>query len=214
MLWLIRHGQTMANAAGLIQGRTDPVLSDLGRRQAAALAARLPTQARVISSPLGRARHTAEIAGRTVEVDDRWIELDYGRFEGEAVRDVRADLWAHWRDDPAWAPPGGESLAAVNQRVWAACEELAGEIADGEVAVVTHVGPIKAGVAWALGAGPETAWRMHVDPASITLIGIGAQGAPVLLSFNDTGHLTGAAAGRTPSALLEPGTGGIGGSAG
>ncbi|MGH9278828.1 MAG: histidine phosphatase family protein, partial [Acidimicrobiales bacterium] len=94
MLWLIRHGQTTANAAGLIQGRTDPALSDLGRRQAAALGARLPAPARVISSPLSRARRTAELAGRTVEVDDRWIELDYGRFEGEAVRDVRADLWA------------------------------------------------------------------------------------------------------------------------
>lgn len=192
MLWLVRHGQTAANAAGLIQGRTNPDLTDLGRRQALALAARIPPETRIVSSPLSRARDTAAATGRPVVVDDRWIELDYGRLEGQVVHDIRASLWERWRDDPTWAPPGGESLADLNARVWPACDELAAEIAGGDVVVVSHVGPIKAAVAWALGVGPETAGRMHVDPASITTVGIGSQGAPVLLSFNETGHLGGA----------------------
>lgn len=215
MLWLVRHGQTEANAAGLIQGRTDPPLTERGRRQAAAVAARLPGDARVVCSPLGRARATAGAIGGAVTVDGRWIEIDYGSFEGRAVDDVRAELWANWRDDPAWAPPGGESLAGANRRVWQACDELAGEIVAADVVAVTHVGPIKAAVAWALGVGPATAWRMHVDPASISTVGIGTQGAPVLLSFNDTAHLgSGAASAPPATGLLWPGTGGRAGSAG
>ena len=219
MLWLIRHGQTVANAAGLIQGRSDPPLTELGQRQAQAVAARLPPQGRILCSPLGRARHTAELAaaahGLPIQVDDRWIELDYGDFEGRPVDHVRHDLWANWRADPTWAAPGGgESLAAANHRVWPACDELIPEISDGDVVVVTHVGPIKAAVAWALGVGPETAWRMHVDPASVSTVGMGSQDAPVLLSFNDTGHLTAAGVPRTPTAPRAPGTGGKAGSTG
>ena len=60
MLLLVRHGRTDANAQGLLLGRLDPPLSDEGRAQAAALAARIPRDARVIASPLLRTRQTAE----------------------------------------------------------------------------------------------------------------------------------------------------------
>jgi broad specificity phosphatase PhoE len=117
VLVLVRHGQTEANARGLLLGRADPPLSDLGRRQAAALATRLPDDARVVASPLLRTRETAAAFGRPVDIDDRWIELDYGTFDGKAVVDVPADVWREWRADPHFVPAGGESLATLGIRV-------------------------------------------------------------------------------------------------
>ena len=108
MLLIVRHGQTQANADGLILGRADPPLSELGRRQAAALAEALPVPAVVVSSPLRRARETAAAFGVPVETDDRWIELDYGAMDGTPAASIDDDLWAQWRADPDFAPPGGE----------------------------------------------------------------------------------------------------------
>jgi broad specificity phosphatase PhoE len=145
----------------------------------------------VVSSPLRRARETAEAFGLPVRLDERWIELDYGQFEGQGAGELRASLQRGW-NDPDWAPPDGESLAAVARRVAAACEELAVDgppAVDGDVIVVTHVSPIKAATAWALGTGPEVAWRMHVDVASITTIAVREGGVPLLTSFNQTAHL-------------------------
>src|SRR5439155_19847099 len=141
-------GQTDANARGLLLGRADPPLSDLGRRQADALANRVPADARVVSSPLLRTRETAAAFGRPVDVDDRWIELDYGDYDGRPVADVPADVWRDWRADPHFVPPGGESLVMLGNRVRAACEELLEEARDRDVVVVSHVSPIKAAIGW------------------------------------------------------------------
>jgi broad specificity phosphatase PhoE len=199
LLILVRHGQTSANAAGLIQGQSDYDLTPLGRQQVAVLQEAVPAGAAVITSPLRRARQTAEALGRPVEVDDRWLEMDYGDYEGRLVADVRPELWSNWERDPAWAPPGGESLAAVARRIAAACVDLAYRATDADIVVVTHVGPIKAAVAWALGVGPQIAGRMFVGLASVTTIAYGRDGVPVLRSFS------------VPS---SPGTGGRAGSAG
>lgn len=188
MLILVRHGQTVNNAEGRLLGRADPPLTELGRRQAATLAAAVGAVDRVVSSPLARARETAAVFGATVEVDERWIELDYGDYDGRPLADVPATLWATWRTDPTFAPPAGESLAAVGERVRAACEELAAEAADRQVVVVSHVSPIKAAVAWALGVGDEVAWRLFLDVASVSRVGFGPAG-PVLRTYNDTTHL-------------------------
>jgi broad specificity phosphatase PhoE len=184
MLLLVRHGQTAANAAGLLLGRADPPLSDLGRQQAAALAARIPSDARVITSPLLRARETAAAFGRGVEVDDRWIELDYGTLDGVALGDVPPDVWTRWRSDPTYVPAGGESLADLGVRVRAACTELVEEVRDRDVVVVSHVSPIKAAIAWALGAGDELAWRLFVEVAAVARILVDANG-PSLRSLNE-----------------------------
>jgi broad specificity phosphatase PhoE len=196
MIVLVRHGRTDANARGLLLGRADPVLDDEGRVQAARLAAALgPLDgARVVTSPLARCRQTAElIVGATaqevpVDVDEAWIELDYGAFDGLGAGDVPAATWAAWRADVAWAPEGGESLAALGARVRTACESLAEEARDRDVVVVTHVSSVKAAVAWALGVGDEVAWRMWVGPASISRIGF-AGSSPSLRSFNEVAHL-------------------------
>jgi broad specificity phosphatase PhoE len=188
MLILVRHGQTTANAAGLLLGRLDPELTDVGRGQADAIARGLGRVDRVISSPLRRARATAEALARPVEVDDRWIEIDYGSYDGVALTEVPAALWEAWRRDVHYAPPGGESLAAVGERVRQACTELHEEARGHDVVVVSHVSPIKAAVAWALGVGDDVSSRMFLDVGAICRVQIGPRG-PSLRSYNDTSHL-------------------------
>jgi broad specificity phosphatase PhoE len=193
VLILLRHGQTPANVARLLLGRSDPPLTELGRRQAEALA-RVEGVAgarRVVASPLRRAVETAELLGRPVEVDERWIEIDYGRYEAMPLVDVPGEMWARWRADPSWAPDGGESLTDVGKRVRGACEELAAEAAETDVVVVSHVSPIKAAVTWALGVGEEVIWRMFLDVAAVTRISVGPIG-PSLRSFNETHQRPGA----------------------
>jgi broad specificity phosphatase PhoE len=193
---LVRHGRTAANAGGLLLGRADPVLDDEGERQAACLAAELPPSlggpVTVVSSPLARCRATADAiaaaAGVDVRVDDRWIELDYGELDGVPVSSVPGETWAAWQSDVTWPLPGGESLDQVGRRVRAACEDLLEPASSGTVVVVSHVSPIKAAVAWALGVGDEIAWRLYLAPASITRVGLVA-GRPTVRSFNETAHL-------------------------
>lgn len=188
MLYLVRHGRTAHNAAGLLLGRTDVALDDLGRRQAEALGRVGPLRAatRVVSSPLGRAVETAAAIGPPVSVDERWTEIDYGIFEGCDANGA-PELFAAWDLSLAYRPEGGESLADLGRRVRQACEELWEEARLADVVVVSHVSPIKAAVAWALGAGDELAGRTFLDTASITVVGSGRKG-PILRSFNQTGH--------------------------
>ena len=189
MLIVVRHGRTEANASGLLVGRrVDPPLDDLGRRQAASLASVVAGATRVVCSPLLRTRETADALGLPVAVDERWIELDYGELDGVPMSEVPATTWATWRADLGWCPPGGESLAALAERVRGACEALAEEAATSDVVVVTHVSPIKAAVAWALGAVPEITWRMYSAPASVTRISI-TGATPSLHTYNETAHL-------------------------
>ncbi|MGH9046667.1 MAG: histidine phosphatase family protein [Acidimicrobiales bacterium] len=192
MLVLVRHGESTANADGLLLGRTDAPLTEKGRRQVAALATMLGPVARLISSPLTRARDTASALGLSspLEIDDRWIEVDYGEHEGRPLGDVPAEIWQRWRSDPDFAPESGESLGEVARRVGVACDELFADVGtgarrgDGDVVVVSHVSPIKAAVAWAIGADAGLAWRLHLSTGSLTRIGWSNTGA-VLHSFNE-----------------------------
>jgi broad specificity phosphatase PhoE len=190
VLILVRHGRTIFNAAGKLVGRLDPPLDEVGLTQAAAIGDALKGVDRVVSSPLLRARQTAEYIGSPVDVDDRWIEVDYGVYDGvELGAPAAAELWERWRADPAFVPSGGESLVQMGERVAAAMEELVAAAATADLAIVSHVSPIKAAVSWALHADAETAWRSHLDQASISRIAITPRGA-VLRSFNETWHLS------------------------
>jgi len=182
-LFLARHGRTAANASGLLLGRADAELDEVGRVQAAALGTIVSAPARVVSSPLVRCRETAAAFGVPVEIDERWIELDYGELDERASNTVPDNLWARWRADASFAPPGGESLSALSSRVAAACAELAEEAAGSTVVVVTHVSPIKAALAWALSVPIGISWRMYVEDASVSRIDVGPDG-PIVRWFN------------------------------
>jgi len=192
VLILVRHGESVANAQGLLLGRIDADLTEFGRAQAAAVRALLSSPVvELRTSPLARARHTAAALALEAEaqIDPRWIEVDYGEFDGQKLSDIPATVWQEWRRDPDYRPPGGETLAEVDRRIAAACDELFAQPdagarrADGDVVVVSHVTPIKAAVAWALGADAGLSWRLHLNTASVTRIGWGNDG-PVLHGFN------------------------------
>jgi probable phosphoglycerate mutase len=206
VLILARHGRTEANAQRLLLGRKDIPLDLLGAQQAEASGAALARTikpVRIIASPLQRTRATAEAiaasCGGDVEVvvDDQWIEVDYGIYDGQPLADIPHEVWQHWLSDLTWVPPEGESLAQLGTRVRAACEALAEEAAENDIVVVSHVSPIKAAVAWSLGMDDQASWRMFCDVASISRIRTGAAN-PVLVSFNETSHLDGIALREEP----------------
>ena len=192
MLLLARHGRTTANAEGRLLGRLDPGLDDVGVAQAAALA-RVPAvreAVRVVCSPLVRTRVTAEAMGLPLTVDDRWIELDYGALDGTLLSDVPASIWSSWRADPGFAPPGGESITAVGERVAAALADLLDEAAEHDIVVVSHVSPLKAALAWSLGVGDEVAFRIHLATACLNRVAVTPGRQAVVHSINEVAHLS------------------------
>ncbi|MEL6981532.1 MAG: histidine phosphatase family protein [Actinomycetota bacterium] len=195
-LYVCRHGRTEANASGLLLGRADPELDATGQSQATAMAAALPTPDLVVSSPLARCRQTAAaFAARSevdvgIEIDERLIELDYGDFDLKPLRDIPAEVWRQWREDPDFRPPGGETLQELSTRVSGALDAVADRAAEADVVIVSHVSPIKAALAWALGVGIGVSWRSFVAQASVTEIGVGPNG-PSLRMFNGVAHLDG-----------------------
>jgi probable phosphoglycerate mutase len=191
MFILLRHGQTTVNAQSLLQGRIDLDLDAVGQQQAA-LCGQFIRQhfphARIVSSPLVRAQQTALAISPHVEIDERFIELDYGSWDGVAMSAIDPAQWARWRSDPHFRPPNGESLVELDERVRPALDELREEAMEKHIVIVSHVSPIKSAVTWALGTGPESTWRMHLDRASLCRVAVTPRGA-TLASFNETGHL-------------------------
>jgi broad specificity phosphatase PhoE len=160
VILLARHGETADNANGLILGRHDPPLSEAGREQAAALAARA-RRAGVVAvwtSPLARARQTASIVAAAVGCDaviiNDLIESDRGTWEGQSVAELaRSSPELHTafeRGDPGFVFPGGESLLDQVQRTRRALNEVAAGAAP--ALVVAHAGTIRAALL-ALGRG-------------------------------------------------------------
>lgn len=184
VLYLVRHGRTDANARGLLQGRLDPPLDEVGHRQAKAIAEMVGEVDEVVCSPLLRARETAAYFGRAEVVDERWIEVAYGEYEGMPANEVPRDVWESWRTSRAFAVSGGESFESLDTRVRSACDELAERFGDGDIVVVSHVSPIKAAVAWALEATTEIMFHCHLGQGSLCRVDLGKFG-PVLHSFNE-----------------------------
>lgn len=194
LLTLVRHGRTRANAGGLLQGHVDNALDPVGVEQAAVLGpalGRIGKVDRIIASPLLRAQQTAgAIAGHfglTIETDRRWIELDYGDYDGQPMSSIDAAIWSTWRSDPHFRPPRGETMAELEVRVRNALVDLVGDSDGTHVVVVSHVSPIKAAVAWALGVDIGVSWRTALDRASMSTIRLHHE-RPALMTFNVTVH--------------------------
>ncbi|WP_416482167.1 bifunctional RNase H/acid phosphatase [Streptomyces sp. CL12] len=201
-LVLLRHGETPLTPQKRFSGSggTNPPLSAAGRDQAHRVAdalARRGTVQAVLASPLARTRETAEIVaarlGLDVVVEDGLRETDFGAWEGLTfgeVRDRYPDDLNAWLADPAARPTGGgESFAEVAARIAVTQDELVTAHAGRTVLLVTHVTPIKMLVRLALGAPPESLFRMELSAASLSAVAYYADGNASVRLFNDTSHL-------------------------
>ena len=201
-LLLARHGQSVSNAVRRFQGVQDVALSELGARQAEALgqAIRRLRIAAVYTSPLERARRTAEIAAAGLGVPLTPVhalrELSLGDWEGRTVEEIRAqpgDPYEQWVRDPvACLPPGAEPLPEVQARVVSAMADIAAAHPNGQqVLVVCHGGVISAYLAHCLGLPLSSIWRLTLSNGSITEVA-----PPSVRSVNDTRHLAGLSVGN------------------
>jgi broad specificity phosphatase PhoE/ribonuclease HI len=197
--FLLRHGQTEHSIERRFSGRGDLPLTDTGQAQAKSAAAWLAgrgSYAAVVSSPLRRARETAQAVtaatGAPLTVDDDLTECDFGDWEGLTFAEV-AERWpaeiAAWHGSAGVAPPGGESFASVARRVGRARDRLVDRHSAARVIVVTHVTPIKTMLRLALEAPPSVLYRLHLDVASMSIVDWYPGGPASVRSVNATGHL-------------------------
>jgi 2,3-bisphosphoglycerate-dependent phosphoglycerate mutase len=192
-LWLIRHGETTWNAEKRVQGHMDSPLSDLGMRQAKALALRLSTKKfdAVYSSDSGRAIQTSTIAfpRQNLCLDARLREMHYGILEGRTRAEFSLEEEKHYaeykRDPYHWRTPGGENWQDLFARVDAWIKSLPD---DGRVVAVTHGGVVRAGLCLMVGYPKSYEWNVVVDNTSITRFYIPPE-QKVLITFNDTAHI-------------------------
>ncbi|BET50476.1 bifunctional RNase H/acid phosphatase [Kitasatospora aureofaciens] len=199
---LLRHGETPLTPQKRFSGSggSDPSLSPVGREQAERVAeslARRGTIEAIVASPLARTRETAGIVAArlnlAVTVEEGLRETDFGAWEGLTFGEVRdrhpADLDA-WLASPDAEPTGGgESFAATATRIAATRDKLVAAYAGRTVLLVSHVTPIKTFLRLALGAPPESLFRMELSAASLSAVAYYADGGASVRLFNETSHL-------------------------
>ena len=196
---LVRHASSVLSPEKRFSGRGDVELSPEGVAQAERVAARLgarPGVDVVVSSPLRRARHTAELIAKAVGVDlvtdDDLVETDFGAWEGLTFSEARrADPAAvdAWLASPDVAPPGGESFAQVAERVNVARERLVADYAGQTIIVVSHVTPLKTLLRLALEAPPAMLYRLQLDVTGVSEVDWYADGPANVRLVNDVHHL-------------------------
>lgn len=196
---LLRHGQTAMSAQRQYSGRSNPELSELGVKQAAAAAEKLAARGgidAIVSSPLTRCVQTAEAVaqrmGMEVRIIDDLIEADFGLWDGKTfaqAQETDPELHEKWLADSSVAPPGGESLQQVSRRVKKARELLQQDYGTANVLVVSHVTPIKAILRQSLEASPAFFKKTHLDLASLSIAEFYEDGPSCMRLFNDTSHL-------------------------
>jgi probable phosphomutase (TIGR03848 family) len=183
---LVRHGRSTANATGVLAGRLRGVhLDDAGVQQAVAVGERLAgvRLAAAVSSPLERCRETArEITSRQAQAlragtDRQLSECDYGEWQGRTLKELaREKLWRTVQAQPSAATfPGGESMRAMQDRAVAAVRRHDARVAaehgpDAVWLAVSHGDVIKSILADALGTHLDLFQRIHVDPASVSIV--------------------------------------------
>ena len=163
---LLAHGASAATRATRFPD--DEPLEASAVSALEALRGRLRPYAEVLISPARAARETAAALGFDAEVEMALSDCDYGRWRGLASKEVaerEANEFATWLADPAAAPHGGESFAALIERIGAwLTQALARE---GATLAVTHASVVRAAIVNALGAGSSAFARIDVAPLSL-----------------------------------------------
>ena len=203
---LVRHGRTTANASGVLAGRTPGVrLDEVGAEQAARTGERLSVVPLVaaVTSPLERCRQTTKAilsaqAASLRPVSERGItECDYGDWQGRPLKELAKEkLWSTVQAQPSAVTfPGGESMVAMQARAVSAVRRrdalFEAEHGAGAVWVaVSHGDLIKSILADALGMHLDLFQRLHVDPASVSIIRYTSTRPYVLATNTHSGDLS------------------------
>ncbi len=197
-LFIVRHGETIWNHEGRIQGHTDVGLSERGMEQAGLLAQRLKTVRfdAAYASDLCRASDTASaiLEGRDVPVfpTPRLREYHKGAFEGMTEAELRSRYPSEYpgyvAKDLDYAPKGGESTRGVSARMTAIINEIKERHLDDTVLVVGHGGSLRAAMMALLGMSLDANWRFVFGNCTLTIVDTYHDNA-VLRLFNDASHL-------------------------
>lgn len=176
----LRHGQAKNNTERLLAGRTEGVpLTDTGIKQAESIAGFIKEMKvdHIYTSPIQRAKHTAEIVGNhnSIDpiVDERLIELDMGKFTGMKYDDIFSShgnvFLKFYQGDVEIAHQGVETFAQVKSRVQSIVDHVVSQHSGKNVVLVTHMDPIKAMISSVLGLSPERMFELIVANASINV---------------------------------------------
>ena len=200
-LLLIRHGESVGNLEGRMQGQSDSPLTDRGRDQARALLARLQGEgwkpAVIYSSDLCRAAETADILaaglGAPITLEGRLREYDIGMLSGVIWREVEVlypELWRKLQQrDESSVIPGEEGLAAFHERLSSMAGDILSAHQQGEtVAVVAHGGSLGMILVYLLHLAPRRPLPFRFDNTSLSVVDVGPRGTRLTL-VNCTCHL-------------------------
>jgi len=201
-LLLVRHGQTAWNVEVRFQGQTDIPLDETGKRQAAALSQRLAKQqiAAIYASDLSRAWQTAGAIQSAIMMrnpcrliaEPRFREMNFGDWQGMTYAEILekdARAISEWQmDNLHKAPPGGETLLQLAERVQTALADIQATHPEETILIIGHGGSLQMLISQALGLPPSAYWQFHLSNASLSEICFYPDGAMLNL-LNDTSHL-------------------------
>ncbi|MFD6700948.1 MULTISPECIES: histidine phosphatase family protein [unclassified Microbacterium] len=187
-LVLLRHGETEWSRSGRHTGRTDIPLTLRGEelaRHAGALVTGYDFRL-VLSSPLERARRTAELAGLEAEVDPLLVEWDYGGYEGRTTKDIRAELGYNWSAFTHGVVRGetpGETVEEVAARASRVLTRVLPAMVDGDVALIAHGHYLRILTAVFLRQAPRFGAAITLDAGSVSVLGFTRE-QPAILAWN------------------------------
>nr|WP_236602505.1 histidine phosphatase family protein [Microbacterium sp. 8M] len=187
-LVLLRHGETEWSRSGRHTGLTDVPLTSRGE-ELARLAGDLVTGydfRLVLSSPLQRARRTAELAGLEAEVDPLLVEWDYGGYEGRTTKEIRAELGYNWSAFTHGVIRGetpGETVEEVAARASRVLTRVLPAMVDGDVALIAHGHYLRILTAVFLRQAPRFGAAITLDAGSVSVLGFSRE-QPAILAWN------------------------------
>jgi len=187
-LVLLRHGETEWSRTGKHTGRTDIPLTARGEElaRAAGELVRDYDFRLILSSPLERARRTAELAGLDAEVDPLLIEWDYGGYEGRTTSEIRAELgydWTAFAHGVVRGDTPGETVEEVAARASRVLTRVLPAMGEGDVALIAHGHYLRILAAVFLRAAPRFAAQITLDAGSVSVLGFDRE-QPAILAWN------------------------------
>lgn len=200
LLYLTRHGETIWNRLGKTQGIQDTSLTDLGRIQAKKLGQQLKKNNNINAiycSDLLRARETAEIIGKEISIEPTSSpllrEVAFGNWEGLSIPEIEERYpgqLARWRNELTFAPEGGESLLAVQDRIVSFIKMIKEkhQNSDDNILIVSHAATTKVIILSLIGIPLSLLTHFKISQASLSLLNVQQDGSSIIY-LNDTCHL-------------------------